>query len=137
MTTFISIPGTSEVSSASVGVATVTGVGATTVYGAVTSLTLAAGRWLITGSVGAALNGATMTTYTIAGISGSATGVGIDALDVLSVPSVPTSGADISLSLLPKYVDISSETTYYLNTKFTYSAGTPKHYGKLVALRVL
>ena len=125
-----------QIATASQSSNTTTGVGATSAWGAVTSLSVPAGRWLLWGSVGFNENGATLTTSFACGISASATGVGIDEFDT-TVAAYQISGAADALMTTPHVaVNLAGATTYYLNSQFYYSAGTPRHRGKLTALRI-
>lgn len=115
---------------------TTTNVGATGAWGAVVSLSITAGRWLVWGSVGFNENGAVLTTSFAAGISASATGAGIDEF-ATTVSAYQISGAADALMTTPHTpVNISGTTTYYLNSQFFYTSGTPRHRGKISALRI-
>lgn len=115
---------------------TATGIGASGVYGNATSVSLTAGVWSIEGVVGFNENGATLTTSLTCGISTSASGAGISEFDT-SVHAYTISGSADPVFKTPRVlVSISSTTTYYLNTKFNYSSGTPNHRGRIQALRV-
>lgn len=124
-----------EIISSDVAAASATGVGATGVFGSVTSIALTAGNWVIGGAVGFNENGAILTTALVAGISGSATGVGIDALETVVHNNLISSTSDLVVPLIEKRVNITANTTFHLNTKFFYTAGTPRHYGRIVARR--
>ena len=115
---------------------TATGLGATGVWGNVTSVSLTAGRWAIQGVAGFAENGAVLTDYMSAGISDSSSGVGISEFDTVQLNALVSSTAD-AIGVTPMvYVSIGSTTTYYLNTKFNYSSGTPQHRGRIRAIRI-
>jgi len=120
---------------------TVTGVAvaATGTVGNVTSLSLTAGDWLISGHVT---------------ISGGATGLTAGSAQKLSiVATTATNGAEgdtmqvnsvlvllangkhaLSIPQLP--ANISSTTTIYLTSEVTYAAGSPTAAGKLIARRI-
>jgi hypothetical protein len=125
-----------EVLSSSVAANTVTGVGATGVYGSVTSLSLTAGSWHVWATAGFNDNGATLTTGLQVGISASASGAGISEFDSQLAPFMTSGSSDALLATPVVIVDISSTTTYYLNTKFWYTAGGPKHRGRIQARRI-
>jgi hypothetical protein len=115
---------------------TATGVGADGVWGNVTSVSLTAGRWAIQGVAGFSENGAVLEDFLSAGISDSATGVGISEFDTVQLNALVSSTAD-AIGVTPMvYVSIGSTTTYYLNTKFNYSAGSPQHRGRIRAIRI-
>lgn len=116
--------------------ATATGVGATGTFGNATSVSLTAGVWAITGVAGFAENAAVLTTSLSAGISDSSTGAGIGAFDYSVNNSLSTGASDLQLTTPTVYVSISGTTTYYLNTRFYYTSGSPQHYGKIQALRI-
>lgn len=116
---------------------TTTGVGASGTYGSVTSVPLSAGRWILQGVAGFNENGATLTTAIECGISDSATGVGLSEFDTTLAPFLISSTSDALLSTpMIGPISIASPTTYYLNTRFYYSAGTPRHRGRIQALRI-
>jgi len=115
---------------------TATGIGASGVWGNVTSVSLTAGRWAIQGVAGFSENAAVLTDFMSAGISDSATGVGISEFDTVQLNTLVSSTAD-AIGVTPMvYVSIGSTTTYYLNTKFNYSSGTPQHRGRIRAIRI-
>lgn len=115
---------------------TSTGVGASGTYGAVASVALTAGVWQLSGTVGFHENSAVLTVGYECGISASATGVGISEFDTTLAPYL-TSGANDAILPTPLvYVTIAAPGTYYLNTRFTYTAGSPQHRGRLIARRV-
>lgn len=126
-----------ETLSTSQASATATGVGATGTFGNVVSVAITAGRWIVTGVAGFDDNGANLTTAVEGGISASATGAGLGIDDVIKDDSI-TGAATVNKSYpVPNlYVSLGSTTTYYLNTKFTYSSGSPRHFGKIVARRI-
>jgi phosphohistidine swiveling domain-containing protein len=125
-----------EVLTASQTSNTTTGVAATGTYGSPISLSLTAGSWLISGTAGFNENGATLTTGVQTGISASSTGSGINEFDTQLAPYLISSTSDALLTTPVVYVDISSTTTYYLNTRFWYTSGTPQHRGRIQARRV-
>ena len=116
--------------------ATTTGVAASGSFGDVASISVTAGRWNITGVLGVDDNGATLTTAIEAAISASATGAGLGIIDVVKDDSVSGSTVSRSYRVPDVFASLSGTTTYYLNSKFTYSAGTPAHYGKISAIRI-
>ena len=115
---------------------TTTGVASSGSYGSVTSVSLTAGRWVLQGVAGFNENGATLTTAIECGISDSATGVGISEFNTTLAPFLVSSTSDALLSTPLVDVSVGSTTTYYLNTRFYYSAGTPQHRGRIIARRV-
>jgi len=125
-----------EVLTATQATNTTTGVGATGVYGAATSIALTAGAYYVTGTAGFNENGAVLEAGLQAGISASATGVGLSEFDTALTPALISSTSDTLLATPGVFVDIAAPTTYYLNTKFTYSAGSPRHRGRIKAWRI-
>lgn len=126
-----------EVLSSSQTSATGTGVGATGVYGNVVSVSVTAGRWILSGVAGFDDNGANLTTALEGAISASATGAGLTIADVTKDDSI-VGGSSVNRSFVVPdlYISLSGTTTYYLNTKFTYTSGSPQHFGKLQARRI-
>jgi hypothetical protein len=115
---------------------TATGVGADGAWGSVASVSLTAGRWAVQGVAGFSENGAVLEDFLSAGISDSATGVGISEFDTVQINALISSTAD-AIGVTPMvYISIGSTTTYYLNTKFNYSAGSPQHRGRIRAIRI-
>lgn len=115
---------------------TTTGVAVSGSYGAVISKSFTAGRWLIQGVAGFNENGATLTTALQCGISASATGAGIDEFDTSLAPFLISSTSDALISTPWVDITIAAPTTYYLNTRFYYTSGTPKHRGKIKGIRI-
>ncbi len=115
---------------------TAAGVGATGVWGNVLSVSLTAGSWMVQGSVGFNANGAELTTALQAGISASASGVGITEKSITVIPFANPTSTDPFFSTPWVLVNIAAPTTYYLNTMFSYTSGAPKHRGYLTALRI-
>lgn len=115
---------------------TSTGVGATGVYGNATSLSITAGRWQVWGSAGFSENAAVLTTGLQCGISASSAGGSLNEFDTALFPGLISGSSDLILSTPSVIIDIASTTTYYLNTKFYYTSGSPQHRGKITALRI-
>jgi len=108
---------------------------ATNVWNADASITLTPGVWIIYGSVTHALNGATVTA-TFMAVTTSATAAVSLSNENYSESGAPTSIFNLTASVAGVYANVSTNTTYYLNRKCTYSAGTPKHYGSIRAVRI-
>lgn len=127
-----------EILTSSVTTATTTGVGGTGVYGNVTSISLTSGDWMVSGMVGFQENGATLTTSLSGAISSSSSGVGIGAVDAAIYNNLISSTSDMvaPVPTVNIIVPAGAPVTYYLNTRFFYTAGTPKHYGKIEARRM-
>ncbi len=125
-----------EVLTASQASNTVTGVGSTGAYGSVVSKDFTAGRWMIFGSCGFNENTAVLTTGLQCGISTSATGVGLDEFDTALSNGLISSTSDLILATPPIFANLSSTTTYYLNSKFYYTSGAPRHRGKITGVRI-
>lgn len=123
----------STLSTATVAANTTTGIGATGTYGAVTSLSLGVGFWQIQGQVGFNENGAAITSSLTCGISDSATGVGISEFNTSVVPFILGATIDPMLATPVVYANLAVTTTYYLNSRFSYTSGTPQHRGRLQA----
>jgi hypothetical protein len=102
-------------------------------YFDVTSISLTAGDWDVSGIVNLTPNGATVTQY-VMGISittgNSATGIEV----FNSFP--PTAAYDASGAIPSKRYSFSGTTTVYLKAFAAYSVATPKGYGRISARRV-
>lgn len=114
---------------------TTTGIGASTAWGSPTSISLTAGAWIVQGIAGFNANGANLTDGFQVGISASSTGAGIVEFDTQLLPYLISTTQDPLICTPFVAVDITSTTTYYLNTRFWYTSGTPKHRGKIIARR--
>lgn len=125
-----------EVLTATQSSVTTTNVGSTGAYGYVISLSVTAGIWQAWGVVQFQENGATLTGGLQAGITTSTTGSGINALETVLLNGLISSTTDAIASTPLQTLNISGTTTYYLNTKFSYSAGTPKHAGTITFRRI-
>lgn len=105
-------------------------------YGDLTSISVTAGDWMITGMMTATRNGATVPSVTI-GISttsgNSATGL---------TPSTrgdntgPTATYDTSIAIVPLRISLSGTTTYYLKFAASYTVATPFAGGRITAWRI-
>ncbi len=125
-----------ELQTATQATTVTTNVGSTGAYGYAISLSVTAGRYLAWGSAQFEENGALLTGAVQAGISSSATGSGLSDFDTVLYNGLVSSTSNSIFGVPPQVISISSTTTYYLNTKFTYGAGTPKHAGRLNFLRI-
>lgn len=125
-----------EILTASQATNTTTGVGATGAFGAITSLAVTAGVWELSGTAAFNENGAVLTTALEAAISDSATGLTVSDFDRVVLPNLISSTSDALSPVPTMVVSVNAPTTYYLNSKFYYTAGTPRHRGRLVARRI-
>lgn len=114
---------------------TAVGIGASGAFGNVISLTLAAGAYAIWGTAGLVENGAVLTAGFASGISISPSGAGLSEFDTSQADYLISSTSDALIPAPVIYVDIAAPTTYYLNTKFNYTAGSPMHRGEIKAIR--
>lgn len=125
-----------EILTATQGTLTTTGVGATGVYGSPISVSLTAGSWMVTGVAGFSENGATLTDSFTCGISASAAAPGPGVLDT-AIHTYLISGASLTNIVAPvMFVDLNATFSYYLNTRFYYTSGTPQHMGRIRAIRI-
>lgn len=111
---------------------------ATNVYFDVSTMTLTSGTWLISVNACAILNGATLTDWRfgISNVSGnSATGMTFGD-NLFSTPSLPTAASDSCLSIASYKITQATTIDWFLKQRFTFSAGTPKAYGRISAMRV-
>ena len=122
--------------SSSVTAATTTGVAATGTYGNVTSISLPAGQYLLTGVAGFSQNGANLTTSLSCGFSSSTDGSALGTLDPATYNALISSTSDLVAPVPTLIVAPTTTTTYYLNTRFYYTSGTPQHYGRIIATRI-
>lgn len=127
---------TGSLSSGTQAANTATGVAASGSWGAVTSVSLAAGTWLVQGTVGFNENGAVLENAVECGVSDSATGVGISEFDTTVAPFLISSTSDALLPTPLVQVSPAVTTTYYLNTRFYYTSGTPRHRGRIQARKI-
>lgn len=125
-----------EILTATQATNTATGVGASGVYGNVISLSVPAGRWALFGTAAFVENGAVLTTGLQCGVSASASGAGLSEFDTALSPGLLSGTSDLIMPTPRVFVDLSATTTYYLNTKFSYTSGTPQHRGKITAERI-
>lgn len=122
------------IETAQVSSLTATGIGATGVWGSVTSVQIPAGVWALQGVVQVFENDAPLTQVIKIGISTSASGSGIGAFDQTIIAPQLTGAPIQQLTPLVR-VNIVSLTTYHLNTFFTYASGSPQHAGIIWAIR--
>lgn len=112
-------------------------VGTTGQYMSVTTIALTAGDWVVSGTVGFSLNGATVT-FCEMGI-GTADGnvaTGLTAGDTDFYAAVPTS-ANLSSATVPmRRYSLSGSQSLYLKASIAFSAGTPQVDGRITALRI-
>lgn len=125
-----------ELVSAEQGSLTATGVGASGVFGNAVSLSLGAGTWLLQGQATLSENGANLTTGLEIGISDAANGSTLSTHDIAIAPYLVSSTSDARVFVAHEPISQASTTTWYLNTKFTYTSGAPQHMGKLWAIRI-
>jgi hypothetical protein len=106
-------------------------------YADITSITLTAGDWDVTGVVAfqaAAITG-TQVQGGIGTLSGNATN-SVRGSTQFDTATVPTSVTDICHSISPFRAELSGSTTYYLKAYGLFSAGTLKAFGRITARRV-
>lgn len=110
--------------------------GATTVAINVTSLSLTAGDWNVTGFIGyfATVN----LVMTVISGSISATSATNDSDNATSLPLNTTIATSEALRFVvpTRRISLAATTTYYLVTSATYSAGTPTVFGRIQAVRL-
>jgi hypothetical protein len=108
---------------------------ATGVWNADASVALTPGVWVLYGCVTHNLNGATATAFQMAVTSSATAAVSLDDENYRE-SALPTSAFNLSSSVSGLYVNVTTNTTYYLNRRAFYSAGTPRHTGMLRAIRI-
>jgi len=103
----------------------------------ITSLTLTAGDWDLTGVFYADKNGATVTNIEIligGTVSGNNSTGGVIGSNYTNMPTGTNDGNGGSI---PNYrVSISSSTTYYMKIKFNFTVATPNYAGRFSARRI-
>jgi hypothetical protein len=104
----------------------------------ITSITLSAGTWLVTGSATLLINGATFNgdndfgvNTTSATVDGASYGYKTMQIPGISSPSSRSSGTTV-----PIQFNLSTTTTVYLIGLCRYSAGTPQWRGAITATRI-
>jgi hypothetical protein len=101
----------------------------------ITSISVTAGDWEISGNVNFAGTTATITQEQ-AGISnGTSATIPTDGTEVSSAPNIVAASLINSITLPPKQVNVSTTTTIYLVGTATFSAGTVRGYGSIKARR--
>lgn len=108
---------------------------ATGTFGNITSISLTAGDWVITGQIQTALSGATMTRSqgAISVNSGNTTTDQVNGINNLDI-SVPTATSNVGGNITYR-LKLASTTTIFLKASATYSSGTPKYLGSIFAAR--
>lgn len=101
----------------------------------ITSITLSAGVWDITG-MAIFGGGITGTTFRIGINSVSATMPGSEGINQISTPTAPTAASDSGLTICPQRFSISGSTTYYLVCYSLFTVGTLAAQGIITATRV-
>jgi hypothetical protein len=108
-------------------------------YGDITSITLTAGDWDLTGFVFVGYNGTTFTGVSQMGISTSSGTGSADLVNGKNVYNFTEASAigGVENGSVPGYrVSIASTTTYYLKIYGTYTGNSPQYQGRLSARRV-
>lgn len=110
----------------------------------VTSVSLTAGDWMVTGTCDIVMTGLTMsinqcglgtTTDTLATQAGGS-GIGTDPLSIITATNGTTLTGTTSSSAPVTRVSLSATTTIYLVANLTYSAGSATQYGTIKAWRM-
>lgn len=106
----------------------------------VTSISLTAGDWLVTGTPSINANGATVTANTSAGAvsinSGNTTTDHVASSNVFDMQVTPGAAADAP-TWIPSYrLSLNATTTVYLKALASFSVATPQGYGRITAVRI-
>lgn len=106
-------------------------------FGDITSISLTAGDWDVTGIAAFALNGATAT-EAVGAVSVNTANTTTDHVPADNqVGCVAPTATLVSSATISAYrLSLSATTTVYLKGRMTYSAGTPQIYGRISARRV-
>lgn len=117
-------------------VASGSAVSLTTATGAnITSISLTAGDWNVSGNVNFSASTATVT-GTSAGISATSATVPTDGSEVFSGVQVTLLSENDSVTLPPKQINVTTTTTVFLVGKCTFSAGSVSAFGSILARRI-
>ena len=106
-------------------------------WGQDASLTLTPGVWLLFGTLTAKLNGATVQSIQLDVSSTNGGSLGLPDNYAEALP--PNSSTNIQITVAGVYANVSSNTTYYLNRRASYTSGPaniPRHTGRLRAVRI-
>lgn len=146
MTNTGGIVGISDGSSAAAGnvgelidssVSSATNTGANGVWANITTISLTAGDWDVSGSVEFAINGSTITAVAAAISLFSGNTTTDQASGKNSVNGLPPISTADCVNSIPRFrVSISATTTVYLKGVAIFSAGQPQFYGYISARRV-
>lgn len=110
---------------------------ATGTYTNITSISLTAGDWLVSGLILGELNGATQTAlYGAISLFSGATTTDHVFGDNQSMATPPATAYHSGIVIPLWRVSVASTTTVYLKTKADYSAGTPQYVGRISAWRL-
>lgn len=113
---------------------------ATGVWGNMTSISLTAGDWDVTGTCQAYGNGATVVNPSLVAVSifsGATTTDHVVGSNVLQLaPPGATAGAERSVTVPSYRISLSGTTTVYFKENWTYSVATPQYQCRLSARRV-
>lgn len=113
-----------------------TGVGATSVWGTAGSTLIPAGRWMIGGIAYVKENGANLLNLVSAAVTDQAVPSGL-LLGEYMQAAFQISGDNVFSIFVPyRLYSFNSATTFYVNTRFQYSSGTPQHCGIIVGWRI-
>jgi len=116
-------------------VAVGSGVTLTTNVGAnVTSISLTAGIWDVSGIVG--FNGTVTGTVFLGSISTSSASPGTDGDNSVQTPYPPTAGCNNNVTIPSFRITLTATTTVYLVAFSTFTVGTNKAYGRISGTRV-
>ncbi len=101
----------------------------------VTSISLTAGDWDVSGNCNFT-NGSTTLTASVCGISSTSATLPTDGSEAYSGLQTTTTSTINSITMPRKRISIASTTTVYLVGKTTFSAGTSAEFGGITARRV-
>ena len=113
----------------------------TATYQNISSITLSAGSWDISAGSTFNSNSSTITTsanaiFVISTTTASAAGA-IEGTNMMYIPQAALLGTSkASVSIPPYNVNITTPTTYYLNTQAAFTLGNPQYVGKIRAVRI-
>lgn len=123
-------------------VSTATNYTTTATLQQVTTLSITAGAWEITCFGTTVTNSATMSPnanaqWVIGTTTASASGTVEGSGDSGWIPQIGLNGNLVKASImLRKVINISSTTSYFLNSQATFTAGNPQYFGGIVAVRI-
>lgn len=102
----------------------------------ITSISLTAGDWDVTGNIGILVGATTVTTQLLGSLSLTNNAFSSFDAPVTSFPTIPANSTDLIMPIFPFRVSIASTTTVYLIGNVAFTSTAPTAYGTIQARRV-